>query len=77
MTPASPALLFSFGTLLDAPVQEAVFGGPVPSQTAELAGHDVVDVPITDPHVLEISGRAVHRGCAGARARPWRAGSWS
>lgn len=59
---AASALLFSFGTLLDHPVQQAVFGGPVPARSAILPGHDVVDVQIDDPHVIEVSGSAVHRG---------------
>ncbi|MDO4918141.1 GDSL-type esterase/lipase family protein [Kocuria sp.] len=58
----APTLLFSFGTLVDEPVQQAVFGAPVASRRAALAGHDVVDVAITDPHVIEVSGSAVHRG---------------
>lgn len=58
----APDLLFSFGTLLDDPVQQAVFGASVPSRRATLAGHDVVDVVITDPHVIEVSGSAVHKG---------------
>ncbi|MFD9637711.1 hypothetical protein [Streptomyces violascens] len=39
MTESRPHTLFSFGTLLDERVQTALFGCPVPSSAASLAGH--------------------------------------
>lgn len=57
-----PDRLFSFGTLILDAVQAQLFGGPVPQEPAALAGHGIVDVHITDPEVVRLSGSAVHRG---------------
>lgn len=54
--------LFAFGTLLDPDVQAGLFGRPVPTRSASLAGCRLVDVQITDPRVIALSGLAVHRG---------------
>lgn len=62
MQPSPPVGLFSFGTLTLPAVQESLFGGPVPQAPATLLGHGVVDVPITDPEVVRLSGSTVHRG---------------
>lgn len=64
MQTTPPAGLFSFGTLTLPAVQESLFGSPVPHAAAALLGHGLVDVPITDPEVIRLSGSAVHRGLA-------------
>ncbi|MEV5608360.1 GDSL-type esterase/lipase family protein [Streptomyces sp. NPDC052225] len=55
-----PHLLFSFGTLLDERVQATLFGGPVPSRPAALAGHTTTPLRITDATVIATSGLDVH-----------------
>ncbi|WP_241845401.1 GDSL-type esterase/lipase family protein [Streptomyces silvensis] len=60
VTESRPHALFSFGTLLDAPVQHALFGGAVPSATASLTGYTTRPLPITDPSVIATSGLDVH-----------------
>lgn len=60
MNPSRPHSLFSFGTLLDEQVQNKLFGGPVPSEPAALAGHATRPLRITDPSVIEASGLDVH-----------------
>ncbi|MFI7342353.1 GDSL-type esterase/lipase family protein [Streptomyces sp. NPDC050085] len=55
-----PHALFSFGTLLDEQVQKTLFGGPVPSAFAALAGHTTRPIVITDPEVIATSGLDVH-----------------
>ena len=58
----TPHLLFSFGTLLDAPVQQHIFGQRIPSVQASLEGSGFVEVPIDDPEGIAASGMSVHRG---------------
>ncbi|MEI5099285.1 SGNH/GDSL hydrolase family protein [Streptomyces sp. PmtG] len=60
MTEPRPHALFSFGTLLDERVQTTLFGGPVPTTPASLAGHTTRPLPITDPDVIATSGLDVH-----------------
>ncbi|MEV5568960.1 GDSL-type esterase/lipase family protein [Spirillospora sp. NPDC052269] len=60
MTPSRPHLLFSFGTLLDEQVQKTLFGRPVPSEPAALAGYATRPLRITDPSVIATSGLDVH-----------------
>lgn len=56
------ASLFSFGTLLDPAVQQHLFDTTLPTRAAELSGHAIVDVRITDPEVVAASGKEVHPG---------------
>ncbi|MFI6048975.1 GDSL-type esterase/lipase family protein [Streptomyces violascens] len=60
MTEFRPHTLFSFGTLLDERVQTALFGRPVPSSAASLAGHTTRPLAITDESVIATSGIDVH-----------------
>ncbi|MFC5184737.1 GDSL-type esterase/lipase family protein [Actinomadura harenae] len=60
MSASRPHALFSFGTLLDEQVQSALFGGPVPSEAAALAGYATRPLRITDPSVIGTSGLDVH-----------------
>ncbi|MFE0042508.1 GDSL-type esterase/lipase family protein [Streptomyces albireticuli] len=60
MSDSRPHTLFSFGTLLDEQVQTALFGRPVPSTPASLAGYATRPQPITDPAVITASGLDVH-----------------
>lgn len=64
MQTKQPKTLFSFGTLTLPAVQESLFGAPVPQVPATLLGHGLVDVEITDPEVVRLSGLSVHRGLA-------------
>lgn len=52
--------LFSYGTLRFPAVQVSTFGRELPTATDALAGFTVSDVVITDPHVLGVSGTAIH-----------------
>lgn len=52
--------LFSYGTLRFPAVQAATFGRDVPTTDDSLPGYRVSSVTITDPHVLAVSGTAVH-----------------
>jgi gamma-glutamylcyclotransferase (GGCT)/AIG2-like uncharacterized protein YtfP len=52
--------LFSYGTLCEAKVQQAVFGHPVPGTPDAVVGFRLVEVAITDPRAIAISGRAIH-----------------
>ncbi|MEU7136776.1 GDSL-type esterase/lipase family protein [Streptomyces sp. NPDC046261] len=60
MTASRPHALFSFGTLRDERVQTALFGRPVPSSPASLAGYTTRPLPITDQAVIAASGLDVH-----------------
>ena len=52
--------LFSYGTLKQPNVQTQLFGGPVPSSPDTLLGWVERDVTITDPEVIDLSGKAIH-----------------
>ena len=52
--------IFSYGTLQDPAVQEAVFGRRVPSLPDELPGFILDHVQIVDPDVIAKSGRDEH-----------------
>jgi hypothetical protein len=52
--------LFSYGTLRQADVQRATFGRLLDGRPDALAGFAVSPMTITDPHVIEVSGKAVH-----------------
>ncbi|MEV4440725.1 GDSL-type esterase/lipase family protein [Streptomyces sp. NPDC049577] len=60
VTESHPHTLFSFGTLLDQHVQNALFGRTVPTTAASLAGYTTRPLTITDESVIATSGRDVH-----------------
>ncbi|GLW69749.1 hypothetical protein Kpho02_20480 [Kitasatospora phosalacinea] len=60
MNEPRPHALFSFGTLLDERVQQALFGQAVPRTPDALAGHATRSLRITDPEVVATSGLDVH-----------------
>jgi gamma-glutamylcyclotransferase (GGCT)/AIG2-like uncharacterized protein YtfP len=53
--------LFSYGTLRQREVQLANYGRELDGQPDVLAGHRLAPLTITDPHVVAVSGKAVHR----------------
>lgn len=53
-------LLFSYGTLQLPEVQRAVFGAPADGEPDAIVGHRLGEVVISDPHVIALSGKAVH-----------------
>ncbi|MCV7192203.1 gamma-glutamylcyclotransferase family protein [Mycolicibacterium brumae] len=53
-------LLFSYGTLRDPNVQQALFGRPVPCEDDSLPGFELAEVLITDPAVIAASGSDRH-----------------
>lgn len=53
-------LLFSYGTLQLPAVQQAVFGAVTPGEADAVIGHRLGEVVISDPQVIELSGKAVH-----------------
>ncbi len=53
-------LLFSYGTLRQADVQRATFGRRLEGRPDSLAGFAVSPMAIADPHVIAVSGKAVH-----------------
>lgn len=53
-------LLFSYGTLQRADVQRDIFGGVTPGEPDAVVGHRLGEIVISDPHVIDISGKAVH-----------------
>ena len=57
--------LFSYGTLRQREVQLATYGRELDGAPDVLAGYRLVEVVIDDPHVVTVSGKAVH-----AIARP-------
>lgn len=60
MIESRPHTLFSFGTLLDERVQKELFGRPVPTSPASLAGYTTRPIRITDESVIATSGLDVH-----------------
>ena len=52
--------LFSYGTLRQREVQIATFGRELDGEPDVLAGFALVSVEISDPRVVELSGKAVH-----------------
>jgi hypothetical protein len=62
MSPAAPAsvALFSYGTLRQESVQLATFGRLLAGHADALPGFALSPVAITDPHVIAVSGAAVH-----------------
>ena len=58
---AAPSIaLFSYGTLQQPKVQLANFGRLVEGQPDALLGYELSPLTIEDPHVVELSGEAVH-----------------
>jgi len=55
-------LLFSYGTLRQPDVQAEVFGREVPGEPDAVVGHRLGEVEVDDPHVVAISGSAIHPG---------------
>ncbi|WP_254677983.1 gamma-glutamylcyclotransferase family protein [Agrococcus sp. SGAir0287] len=54
--------VFSFGTLRQGSVQQAIYGGPVPTVPDSLVGWRLTTVRITDPAVIAASGSDEHPG---------------
>jgi hypothetical protein len=57
---SSPTRLFSYGTLQQPEVQQALFGRPVPTVPDVLPGYRVDVTVITDPAVIATSGSDRH-----------------
>ncbi|ARG99939.1 gamma-glutamylcyclotransferase family protein [Legionella micdadei] len=53
--------LFSYGTLQLESVQLATFARRLEGRKDSLKGYVLRDLQITDPHVLKVSGKAVHQ----------------
>lgn len=56
----SEHLLFSYGTLRQPEVQQAVFGRALDGNSDEIVGYRIEEVTITDPAVIAASGSAIH-----------------
>jgi gamma-glutamylcyclotransferase (GGCT)/AIG2-like uncharacterized protein YtfP len=52
--------LFSYGTLRDESVQQAVFGRAMKGILDAIVGYRLASVTITDPSAIAISGKTVH-----------------
>ncbi len=57
--PAVP--LFAYGTLQQREVQLAIYRRPLDGMGDALRGYRLEDLEITDPEVVRLSGKAVHR----------------
>ncbi|MEQ1693048.1 MAG: gamma-glutamylcyclotransferase family protein [Gemmatimonas sp.] len=57
---APTAMLFSYGTLQLEAVQLATFGRRLTGTSDALSGFALTELPIDDPAVVAMSGRAVH-----------------
>lgn len=53
-------LLFSYGTLQLPEVQRANYGHLLKGEADTLTGYRLIPLAIDDPHVVELSGSAVH-----------------
>ncbi|CEK10972.1 gamma-glutamylcyclotransferase family protein [Legionella hackeliae] len=53
--------LFSYGTLQLEQVQLATFSRLLKGQKDKLKGYKLTDLEITDPYVIEVSGKSVHQ----------------
>lgn len=53
-------LLFAYGTLQQADVQQSTFGRPLEGRPDELPGFEPSQVPIEDPRVVAATGRTHH-----------------
>jgi len=58
---ARPVRLFAYGTLQQRDVQLANYGRPLDGLPDALAGYRLDELTITDPVVVRLSGKAVHR----------------
>lgn len=54
------AALFSYGTLQQREVQLATYGRELEGRHDVLTGYQLAPLTITDPHVVAVSGKAVH-----------------
>ena len=54
-------LLFSYGTLQDQNVQISTFGRKLVGNFDQLTGYKLIDLQITDPNVIKLSGKDVHQ----------------
>jgi gamma-glutamylcyclotransferase (GGCT)/AIG2-like uncharacterized protein YtfP len=61
MADAHPVRLFAYGTLQQRDVQLANYGRPLDGFPDALAGYRLDELTITDPVVVRLSGKAVHR----------------
>lgn len=61
MAEAPPVRLFAYGTLQQREVQLANYGRPLDGTPDALAGYRLEDLTITDPEVVRLSGKGVHR----------------
>jgi gamma-glutamylcyclotransferase (GGCT)/AIG2-like uncharacterized protein YtfP len=61
MAEAQTVRLFAYGTLQQREVQLANYGRPLDGTPDMLAGYRLEDLTITDPEVVRLSGKAVHR----------------
>lgn len=52
--------LFSYGTLQQREVQLATFGRELPGSPDALSGYRLAPLTVSDPQVVELSGKAVH-----------------
>lgn len=52
--------LFSYGTLLQTQVQQAIFGRVITTRPATVVDHRIGEVRITDPQVIATSGTDIH-----------------
>lgn len=53
--------LFSYGTLQDENVQLSTFGRKLAGFPDQLVGYKLIDLQITNPHVVEVSGKEIHQ----------------
>ena len=60
MSPGDLVRLFSYGTLQQPGVQRATFGRLLNRRPDALQGFALRPLPINDPHVVAVSGAAVH-----------------
>ncbi|NYE19686.1 gamma-glutamylcyclotransferase family protein [Microbacterium immunditiarum] len=60
MADSGENLVFSYGTLLDADVQRAVFGRALDGDDDVLVGYTIDYIDVPDPRVFELSGKSVH-----------------
>ena len=61
MTDTPGIRLFAYGTLQQREVQLAIYGRPLEGAADALCGYRLEDLPITDPEVVRLSGKALHR----------------
>ena len=57
----SEVALFSYGTLQQQEVQLAIFGRLLEGRPDTLLGYALAPLPISDPEVVRLSGKAIHQ----------------